>query len=304
MHGSASRICAVRPTQAVSCSTASSWSGLERGPVAHVRETLSGETVEVAARAVVNAAGPWIDEVRRLEDARSGASVTLSRGAHLVLERDGGWGAALTSRSSRTASRSPFRGRGGSCWGRPTLLSRATHAYRPTEAEDGRFSKRRGSHSTGCAGRLCARFAGVCVLPAGRARLRGRRGRRRCHRRARDGLGRRWEADDLPPDRARSAARAPWRLGLHPSIAGRSRSRAADPDVAADALRAAIRARSPLAAHLAVRTARSRRRWSPSGPLEPLADGVRKSRRRCCMRENASGRSPRTTSSAGARRSR
>ena len=32
--------------------------GLERGPVAHLRDTLSGETFEVEARAVVNAAGP------------------------------------------------------------------------------------------------------------------------------------------------------------------------------------------------------------------------------------------------------
>ena len=70
--------------------------GLARGPVAQVRDTQSGETLEIGARAVVNAAGPWIDEVRRLEDARAGTSVTLSRGAHLVVDRDGGWDAAVT----------------------------------------------------------------------------------------------------------------------------------------------------------------------------------------------------------------
>ena len=62
--------------------------GLEPGLRAHVRDAAGGAEVEVRVRAVVNAAGPWIDGVRRLEDAR-GASVTLSRGAHLVLERNG-----------------------------------------------------------------------------------------------------------------------------------------------------------------------------------------------------------------------
>ena len=46
--------------------------GLERGPVAQLRDTLTGETFEVGARAVVNAAGPWIDDVRRLEDRACG----------------------------------------------------------------------------------------------------------------------------------------------------------------------------------------------------------------------------------------
>ena len=39
--------------------------GLDRGPVAQLRDTLTGETFEVGVRAVVNAAGPWIDDVRR-----------------------------------------------------------------------------------------------------------------------------------------------------------------------------------------------------------------------------------------------
>src|SRR4029079_12823274 len=77
--------------------------GLERGPIAHLRDTSTGETFEVEARAVVNADGPWLDDVRRLEDARAGTSVTLSRGAHLVLERDGGWGAAVTTPIDPTA---------------------------------------------------------------------------------------------------------------------------------------------------------------------------------------------------------
>jgi glycerol-3-phosphate dehydrogenase len=55
-----------------------------------------GRTVDVSARVVVNAAGPWIDSVRRLEDPAASASVRLSKGVHVVLEPERPWTAALT----------------------------------------------------------------------------------------------------------------------------------------------------------------------------------------------------------------
>lgn len=55
-----------------------------------------GALLPVRARAVVNAAGPWVDRVRRLEDPRAGRSVRLSKGVHLVLEQERPWSAALT----------------------------------------------------------------------------------------------------------------------------------------------------------------------------------------------------------------
>jgi glycerol-3-phosphate dehydrogenase len=55
-----------------------------------------GETVSVRARAVVNAAGPWVDAVRRLEDPRAAPSVRLSKGVHAVLALDQPWHAGLT----------------------------------------------------------------------------------------------------------------------------------------------------------------------------------------------------------------
>lgn len=55
-----------------------------------------GASIEISARAVVNASGAAVDAVRRLENERAGTSVTLSKGAHLVLERPGAWDAALT----------------------------------------------------------------------------------------------------------------------------------------------------------------------------------------------------------------
>jgi glycerol-3-phosphate dehydrogenase len=68
--------------------------GLGDGPVAEVQA--DGDLVDVAARAVVNATGAWIDEVRRLEHPTAGTSVTLSKGSHLVLERSDDWAAAVT----------------------------------------------------------------------------------------------------------------------------------------------------------------------------------------------------------------
>jgi glycerol-3-phosphate dehydrogenase len=60
-----------------------------------VRDSLAGETVEVSARAVVNATGPWIDRVRRLEDPAAELSSRLSKGVHALLELEEPWSAAL-----------------------------------------------------------------------------------------------------------------------------------------------------------------------------------------------------------------
>jgi glycerol-3-phosphate dehydrogenase len=66
------------------------------GLVVTARDLHGGGSVEIRTRAVVNASGAAVDEVRRLEDPAAGTSVTLSKGAHLVLERRGEWRAALT----------------------------------------------------------------------------------------------------------------------------------------------------------------------------------------------------------------
>jgi glycerol-3-phosphate dehydrogenase len=50
----------------------------------------------VRARAIVNAAGPWVDHVRRLEDPAAATSIRLSKGVHVVLAREEPWSAALT----------------------------------------------------------------------------------------------------------------------------------------------------------------------------------------------------------------
>jgi glycerol-3-phosphate dehydrogenase len=66
------------------------------GRVAGAEVRVDGNLVEVTARVVVNAAGPWIDQVRRLEDERAGRSVLLTKGAHVLVPADREWTAALT----------------------------------------------------------------------------------------------------------------------------------------------------------------------------------------------------------------
>ena len=253
--------------------------GIERGPVAQLRDTLSGETFEVGARAVVNAAGPWIDELRRLENPRAGTSVTLSRGAHLVLERDGGWGAAVTIPIDRTrvAFAVPWAGR---------LLVGTTdaafegdaRAIAPTEAEERQIIEEAAlALDVDALGPVCARFAGVRVLPAGAvATARAQRetmlssgplgmvsvagGKLTTYRRIALAVLHQLRAE----------------LELH-RIDRRPRPLpgAADPEVAADALRR----RHPeldelLATHLVGTYGSLAEEVIAAGPLEPLGNGV------------------------------
>ena len=69
---------------------------LERGRVAGATVAANGDVIGVRARAVVNATGPWVDHVRRLEDPAAGTSIRLSKGVHALLEPRTAWGAALT----------------------------------------------------------------------------------------------------------------------------------------------------------------------------------------------------------------
>ena len=52
-----------------------------------VDDALSGEQLTVRARVVVNASGPWSDEVRRLDEAAAPAGVRGSKGVHVSVPR-------------------------------------------------------------------------------------------------------------------------------------------------------------------------------------------------------------------------
>jgi glycerol-3-phosphate dehydrogenase len=68
---------------------------LEPGTISRV--TLRGQegTLVVRCRAVVNATGPWVDRVRRMEDPACGPIARLSKGVHVVLKPDERWRAAV-----------------------------------------------------------------------------------------------------------------------------------------------------------------------------------------------------------------
>ena len=63
---------------------------------AEIEDGLDGGRVAVTARAVVNATGPWVDRLRRLEDPGAPPSGLLSKGAHVLLHLEQPWSAALT----------------------------------------------------------------------------------------------------------------------------------------------------------------------------------------------------------------
>jgi glycerol-3-phosphate dehydrogenase len=50
-----------------------------------VRDRESGEQVELRARCFVNAAGPWLDQIRIMDDPAALPSVRLTKGVHLVV---------------------------------------------------------------------------------------------------------------------------------------------------------------------------------------------------------------------------
>ncbi|MFC7064110.1 glycerol-3-phosphate dehydrogenase/oxidase [Halobacillus seohaensis] len=52
-----------------------------------VEDTVSGETYQVNAKRVVNAGGPWVDELREMDGSKQGKTLQLTKGAHLVFDQ-------------------------------------------------------------------------------------------------------------------------------------------------------------------------------------------------------------------------
>jgi glycerol-3-phosphate dehydrogenase len=64
---------------------------------AELRDRTDGTEFGIDARLVLNATGPWVDHLRRMEDPKAEPSIRLSKGAHLVLRRTAPWRAALAT---------------------------------------------------------------------------------------------------------------------------------------------------------------------------------------------------------------
>jgi len=58
----------------------------DRLHAAQVSDVFSTERFAICARSFVNAAGPWVDRIRRMDDPAAPPAVRLTKGVHLVLE--------------------------------------------------------------------------------------------------------------------------------------------------------------------------------------------------------------------------
>jgi glycerol-3-phosphate dehydrogenase len=61
----------------------------ENGKLAAVaaEDVLSGQKFTIRARRVVNAAGPWVDEIREMDRSKHGKTLRLTKGVHLVFDQ-------------------------------------------------------------------------------------------------------------------------------------------------------------------------------------------------------------------------
>ncbi|MDX6627781.1 MAG: glycerol-3-phosphate dehydrogenase [Gaiellales bacterium] len=138
---------------------------------AECADVLGGAGLSVEATCVVNATGPWVDELRRMADPAAPRSLRFAKGAHLVVRLDEPWGAALTTplEGGRVQFANPWEG---------ALLVGTTdepyegdpRALEVTDADVEQIVREsRASIEPGVVerDRILSSFAGVRVLPQG-----------------------------------------------------------------------------------------------------------------------------------------
>ncbi|OAD46483.1 glycerol-3-phosphate dehydrogenase/oxidase [Polaribacter atrinae] len=55
---------------------------------AKVKDTFTGDSFDIKAKYVVNACGPWVDELRQINHSKTGKRLHLTKGVHLVVAHD------------------------------------------------------------------------------------------------------------------------------------------------------------------------------------------------------------------------
>jgi glycerol-3-phosphate dehydrogenase len=76
-----------------------------------LEDARTGARLTLRCRAVVSAAGPWLDTVRRLEDPHARPLARLSKGVHVFLRLEGDWRAGIALfDDSRSAIAIPWQG--------------------------------------------------------------------------------------------------------------------------------------------------------------------------------------------------
>ena len=53
-----------------------------------VEDQLTGESFRIQAKKTVNATGPWVDEVRELDQSKTGPTLKQTKGVHIVIDRN------------------------------------------------------------------------------------------------------------------------------------------------------------------------------------------------------------------------
>ncbi|SEH39439.1 homodimeric glycerol 3-phosphate dehydrogenase (quinone) [Halobacillus karajensis] len=54
---------------------------------AKVEDTITGEQYHVKAKKIINAGGPWVDELREIDGSKKGKTLHLTKGVHLVFDQ-------------------------------------------------------------------------------------------------------------------------------------------------------------------------------------------------------------------------
>ncbi len=54
---------------------------------AKIEDTVSGEQYHVKAKRIVNAGGPWVDDLREIDGSKKGKTLQLTKGVHLVFDQ-------------------------------------------------------------------------------------------------------------------------------------------------------------------------------------------------------------------------
>lgn len=52
-----------------------------------VEDRLTGKTYEIHAKKVINATGPWVDDIREVDQSKQGKTLKLSKGVHIVIDQ-------------------------------------------------------------------------------------------------------------------------------------------------------------------------------------------------------------------------
>lgn len=127
-----------------------------------------GETIRLSARAIVNAAGAWVDHVRRLEDPSAAPSVRLSRGVHVLVEGSDDWSAALTIPHDKVRVSFAVPWEGMLLLGTTDTLHRDPADVAVTDADVQQVLREASVAVEGLSpGDVRATFAGLRVLPIG-----------------------------------------------------------------------------------------------------------------------------------------